>query len=142
MTANPPVSVLADGDGSVVWTTTYGFGFYLAANDTTLFTVAGDLYAFPIGGCGTPTCTPAWTGLLSAAVPLNGLTLTGHVVIVPRWEQDGFYFDADGCGATVCSPLPGGAAPGILTPGAVSVIGGRIYSTMSGGLTTFEVKPG
>ena len=137
-----PFPVIADSNGGALWTGATGAAFGFAATDTTIFFASSfGLVAYPIDGCGAPTCAPAWTAPLGGRIPLFPPVVAGDVVILPTWETSGLFFDARGCAAATCTALPG-QAPAFDTQGAVSVINGRIYAANAGrGLLTFVVAP-
>lgn len=116
------------------------FGF--AATDTTIFVLSLEVNAYPANGCGAATCHPAWTAPLGGRIAFYEPVVAGDVLIAPAWEGHGLFFDARGCGAAICTNLPGDA-PGLgVISGAVSVVNERIYAAGDTTfLTTSEIAP-
>ncbi len=92
--------------------------------------------AYPVGGCGAPTCSPTWTGSTSQDDGFSSSrpVVAGGIVYLP--DTAGVHaFAAEGCGAATCSaiadiPIPGGAR-------FLTVDGGRLYVIGGDGLTAF-----
>jgi outer membrane protein assembly factor BamB len=100
----------------VVGTPAVGDGFvFVQTTIDTVTSTTGRLLAFPFGGCGRPSCDPAWTARLGG--PAGGTAspvVAGDKVIVgsalgpasqPGGREHLFAFAAAGCGAFVCPPV-------------------------------------
>jgi hypothetical protein len=64
----------------------------------------GTLYAFPAGGCGAATCSPAWTAKTNGAIETS-VAVTPRTVFVGSDDGVLSAFPATGCGAATCQPL-------------------------------------
>jgi outer membrane protein assembly factor BamB len=87
----------------------------------------GAVEAFVAAGCGQPVCAPVWSAAVDR-LPVAGLTVGGDVVYLGLYDEDDsrfVAFDADGCGAAVCSRLAD-VGFGDEQPLRVAMAGGRV----------------
>jgi outer membrane protein assembly factor BamB len=131
------------GTGAVLWTA----GLPAAATDApavadgwVFVPMSGDhLVALAAGGCGGPSCSPAWLGAVGSAVNVQpAVAGTGADAIVIVGGVDGGLdaFPVAGCGAGVCPPTWSGSAGSPVT-GAPAVSNGRVYVGTAAGLVAF-----
>jgi outer membrane protein assembly factor BamB len=86
------------------------------------------LQAFPLGGCGAPTCAPLWTSTQVEWYPRAAPMVAGGVVYVIT-EFRLAAFPAAGCGAARCPHLTNLD----VSSGPASVAEGKVFvSTWSG----------
>jgi outer membrane protein assembly factor BamB len=104
------------------------------------------LDAYPLGGCGQPVCSPAWTADLGPSRPAREPTVAGGVVYVPLVSTVAVApamvaVGAQGCGSPVCEeltrvPLVDAAPPFIFNTQSyvTTVAGGAVYVGLFPGL--------
>lgn len=107
-------------------------------------TRANALDVYAAGGCGDAVCAPTWSASIDGP-PVGGLTVGGDVLYVGIYKStDSRYaaFDADGCGAAVCSRLAN-VAFGTEQPIQAGVAGGRVavVGTNASGSTLRVLAP-
>jgi outer membrane protein assembly factor BamB len=94
------------------------------------------LGAFLVGGCGQPTCQPAWRSDAGIDFFNGSPAVYKNRLFIPL-ENDLAVFDANGCGQAACSPLyrdfAGGAQASIISSPALA--NGVVYA----GRNTAEV---
>jgi hypothetical protein len=73
----------------------------LAVGADAAFVANERLTAFPVGGCGAPTCAPAWSGPVSGAADVS---IANGLVYVAAYDSVSI-FDEAGCGASQCAPI-------------------------------------
>jgi outer membrane protein assembly factor BamB len=64
---------------------------------------SGTLSAFPAGGCGAASCSPAWTAQTGGAIN-SSAAVTPTTVFVGSDDGKLYAFPARGCGAATCQP--------------------------------------
>jgi hypothetical protein len=89
----------------------------LAVGVDTAFVANARLTAFPVGGCGAPTCPPAWSGPYSGA---REVSVANHLVYVASIGSISI-FDEAGCGGSECGPV----VPAIDLPDGFNMLGSR-----------------
>jgi hypothetical protein len=126
---NPTVVVRDGATGKVRWSVDSPYGGGLLPGSITGIAVAYDtlyvaastldpdtsvreavLDAYPLAGCGQPTCTRSWRAGLGTSRPAREPSVAGGVVYVPMVPDDAtppsvVGVDAQGCGAERCEPL-------------------------------------
>lgn len=118
--AGPNALVAVDrATGAVAWRGPAGSTGRLAVTSAFVYVADGStLRAFPVGGCGTAQCSPAWTASLGAT-GYGAPTVAGGVVYVG--EQAAVEaFPAAGCGAPTCGRLARVTVDGRVTDLAVA----------------------
>ena len=92
----------------------------LAVGADAAFVANGGLTAFPVGGCGAPTCAPAWSGSVSGA---HDVSIANDLVYVAGFGSVSI-FDEAGCGGSECDPIaPPIDLPDGFTIGSRPIIG-------------------
>jgi hypothetical protein len=93
----------------------------------------------PAGGCGGPTCAPAWSVALGGAARqpavANGLVYAGTDA------GDLVVAEGDGCGTATCAPVATIDLGGAVT-GAPAVTGGRVYAGVGPDLVALALPHG
>jgi len=138
------VSVLDTASGAVRWTAETGGsieqapavtndGIFVATNNFP----ASDrrVVAVPAAGCGTSSCTPSWTGILTDAATAAPV-VAGDVVYVTV-GSDVLAFPAGGCGTATCAPLAQVSAGARITGGPIVDDGRLVVGTEDGHVVAF-----
>ncbi|HKE72207.1 MAG TPA: PQQ-binding-like beta-propeller repeat protein [Acidimicrobiales bacterium] len=130
--------VLDKDTGAVDWSADLGAAASTpaAVTDTTIFVAGGDgrVLAFPVGGCGAATCSPAWTATLPAAATARP-SVVGDVLYVGGSDGRLTALPAGGCGAATCAALFATTVPGSVS-GSPVADGGTLYVGSSTGTVT------
>jgi outer membrane protein assembly factor BamB len=148
--ADGQMAVIDGATHAVEWTASVGPVLFipLAATPTSIFAVSNDsavtrtiVSALPAGGCGSPTCTPAWSWsspLLSTA--RGRASIGGDVVYVTHGRMVSA-LAAAGCGAASCDPLWDGTAATTLSVSSPPVIynGELLVGNRDGTLAAFSL---
>lgn len=99
--------------GEVRWTGRLaGRGLGMAVAGGKVFVAMGSagVAVFAGAGCGAAECDPLWTASLGPVLRYDAPLVVGGTLLTPalverlRWRGSVGAFDADGCGAAVCSP--------------------------------------
>jgi hypothetical protein len=93
-------------------------GYVYIADESTLS-------AFPAGGCGAATCSPAWTAKANVTFATS-VAVTPTTLFVGSGDGVLYAYPATGCGATTCQPLWQAQTSGAV-PYSPSVAGDVVY---------------
>jgi outer membrane protein assembly factor BamB len=100
---------------------------------------AGGIQVFPAAGCGSPTCSPVWTGTPGGPV-LSSPAVADGVVWAGSADGTVAAFAAAGCGGPACSPLwTFGTGKQVLSSPAVA--NGEMYAGSGKKLSSFHLYP-
>jgi outer membrane protein assembly factor BamB len=111
-----------------------------AVTPTTVYVAggAGELAAFPLAGCGAPTCPPAWTASLPGHAT-GRPTVGGDVLYAGTSDGTVAAFAAGGCGSATCGSLWSQDIGDAISASPV-VDGGSLYAgTANGFLFAFRL---
>ncbi len=143
-------AVNANGCGSLIckplWTAQVGIsvfgsgpavanGVVYIASFSEQGTFDSNLYAFPAGGCGHPTCQPLWRAPAGEFVASSPAVANGNVYI-GSGDDLLYAFNANGCGHSVCTALWRGEAIGAQAAllSAPAVANGLVYVGENNGM--------
>jgi len=102
-------------------------------------TQAGGVLAFPAGGCGSPTCPPAWSGSVGGAI-LSSPAVADGVVWAGSTDGTVDAFAVAGCGQPDCPPL-WTFATGKQVLSSPAVADGELYAGSGTKLSSFHLYP-
>jgi outer membrane protein assembly factor BamB len=144
-TAAGNVVVVNGATGALKWSGAVGSPLAqpLAATSKTIFATAanGAIAAFPLTGCGQPTCVPQWSAKLAS--PASARPSVGNDVLYVGSENGAVTaFPAEGCGAATCAALWSRTTGSKVTGAPIIVAGRVVVGSESGTVTAFERSTG